>query len=599
MKALMRALPVLIGFLLLGLFIAVIWSLTRTVPSVLLPPFTLGWKISRGLQLYIRYFPALFTSAVLTGYAIAFAPRKGEAESASERWSAAQFEHLRGAFVLCTVMLALYVPLTEGIKPALARFQNVKLTLSEDYLEYLRLAEADISVDKYRSARARVEAAALIWKGEEVLRLREIVRQGLAEGFDSPDKDSSFDADRLEGAVFDPEGLTVSSSLSRSREESDSGDLYTAHYYAMLAWQLAAGTDPLKQDALRFASELWNRIEAGDPQGANAGERAHFDVKRAGYLAIQNGDWLTAYYTLRGLKDSVAARDDALADGDVERLLEIAARGLSATRFFIDETYSLEAFESDRNVFFSLRRADGGHDAVFIRGIAYARENGRDLAYLRGLEYASFDAAGALRYQFVDSYAKMFPRKDSDGAYRPEVLLRSVDRQQRGFEVGPELVGGEFPEEGMSVLVLDMPYGDVALVTAANQGPSAMTITELLGFSESAARYGFRKAAFFAETVMRLADPFIVLIVSILMLILGWRYRIDGNAYFKAWWVLPLPALTLAAAALIEAAQYFLGLFVAVSSGTLGNGALFAVLGVLAAAFALLSVVFFAQRSGD
>ena len=80
---------------------------------------------------------------------------------------------------------------------------------------------------------------------------------------------------------------------------------------------------------------------------------------------------------------------------------------------------------------------------------------------------------------------------------------------------------------------------------------------------------------------------------------MGWRYRIDGNAYFKAWWVLPLPALTLAAAALIEAAQYFLGLFVAVSSGTLGNGALFAVLGVLAAAFALLSVVFFAQRSGD
>ena len=52
-------------------------------------------------------------------------------------------------------------------------------------------------------------------------------------------------------------------------------------------------------------------------------------------------------------------------------------------------------------------------DAVFARGIAYARSNGHDLAYLRGFEYASFSGAGSLLYHFETPYAKLFSWRDA------------------------------------------------------------------------------------------------------------------------------------------------------------------------------------------
>jgi len=596
MTELKRALPAFLAFIVIGLVASLGWAAFQAPPSVLIESSILWWKLRSGALLFIGFFPALFTSGLVTGYAIAFAPRKNEAPRVTPRWSADHVEQLRGAFILCIVVLAVYMILGEGIKPVLIRFQESDLAKSEDFREYLRLSEEDIARNAFVEAQSRVEFALRIRKDDrDALRLREVVRKGLADMGDLTVM-MEGDAAETDDLAFNPENLTVRSSMARSSEALTAGDYYTSHYYAMLAWRLAPGTDPLKQDALRLASEAWNRVTEG-AIAANPREAELFDVKRAGYESIQNGDFLNAYYILVGLRDREKGDDVGGNDPDVDRLLAIATQGLLDTRFFLDETYSLEAFESDRNVFFTVDRVDGGRDAVFIRGISYSRANGRDLAYLRGFEYATFRPDGSLLYQYRTPYAKMFPWRDGDGVERPEILLRAVDRTRRDVGTAPAIIGGEASERDLGVLVLDMPYADFSMATLANGGSAHMDLGDLMRFVDRADRYGFSSRVFLREIIMRLADPFIVLIVAMFMLTLGWKYRLVGNVYFRAWWILPLPALPFILAGFLESARYFTALFVAVFVGATPAASPFLSLLFLAAGFIATTALFFSQRS--
>lgn len=597
MSELFRALPALVVFIVLGLIATILQAFLHIPPEGLIAPLAFGWKLRSGMLYFIGYLPALFTSGILTGYAIAFAPRKGNEKQDAGRWSAAHIDHLRGAFVLCIAMLAVYVSLSEGVRPVLLRMQSTAIAKSEDYHEYLRLAQQDIDAHDYSAAEPRVSSALLIWKNDDTSRLIEVVQAGLAEKGDAKAVSGPIATAEIQADVLNPEKLTVASALDKSREASSSGDYYSAHYYALLAWRLAPGTDPLKQDALRMSSEAWNRIEQGDADSASSGDRLLFATKRSGYEAIQNGDFLSAYYILQELSATAQVPGGPIGDPDVDRLLGIARQGLLESRFFIDETATLEAFESDRNVFFAIRRTDGGRDAVFARGITYARENGHDLAYLRGLEYAAFDDAGSLKYQFSDSYAKMFAWRDEDGILRPELLLRSVDRSRPGPGVEPAVIAGELAERDRGVLVLDMPYGDFFLATLANRGPASMDLADLTNFADRAERYGFSRVTFYGEIISRLADPFIVLIVAMLMLTMGWKYRLGDNVYFRAWWILPLPTLPFVTYAIVEAARYFVRLFVTVFVGIMPDLALLVTLGSLVLAFVASTVYFFSQRA--
>ncbi len=597
MGELKRAMPALLAFLLLGLAVSLAWTMFQATPEALIDSMLLRWKLRAGLLLFVKYLPALFTSGIVTGYAIAFAPRDGRAGSNTPRWSADHLEQLRGAFLLCIAVLAIYVALSEGARPILVRHQASDLAKSEEYHEYIRLAGEDISRGSFREALPRVELALQIRKDDaEALRLREETRKGLAET-EGEELSAVGSQEAPDEEIFNPENLTVRTAMERSKAASRASDWYTAHYYALLAWRLAPGTDPLKQDALRMASEAWNRITEGSGDTANEAEAGLFATKQAGYESIQHGDFLNAYYILEGLRDGESGNVDGKEDPDVPRLLEIATKGLLDTHFFLDETSSLKAFEGDRNVFFTIARADGGRDAFFARGITYSRFDGRDLAYLRGLEFASFAADGSVLYHYVDPYAKMFPWRDRDGIERPEILLRAVDRSVRGAGTSPSIVQGEASERDLGVLVLDMPFRDFSLATLANRGMDSMDLADLMRFVDKAGRYGYSSQAFMREIVVRLADPFIVLIVAMLMLAMGWKYRLAAKVFFKAWWVLPLPALPFILEGILEFARYFMALFVAVFVVVAPAGAMFLTLAALALVFIATAIFFFSQRS--
>ena len=73
-------------------------------------------------------------------------------------------------------------------------------------------------------------------------------------------------------------------------------DFYTAHYYAMRAYQLSTENEPYREEALRLAAQAWNQIEKGIADLTAEFDIRLYQAKKAGYEMIQQGNYIKAYY---------------------------------------------------------------------------------------------------------------------------------------------------------------------------------------------------------------------------------------------------------------------------------------------------------------
>jgi hypothetical protein len=153
------------------------------------------------------------------------------------------------------------------------------------------------------------------------------------------------------------------------------------------------------------------------------------------------------------------------------------------------------------------------------------------------------------------------------------------------------------PDSGWSLLVLDMDYRDFSMIVGANNGPAAMSLLDLYLFSSRAQTYGFSPAAYQREMLRRLGDPFLLLILSVFVLIFGWKFRLDREIPFKAWWILSVPLFPAISMFCVEILRYLAGLCVHVCVALFPSIAPVVVLAGFAVCFFVVSFCFLAQRS--
>ena len=613
-----RVFLVILAHYLVAFAACLAFAFSQAVPPELVAPYVASYRFWRGVLLFVNYMPALQISGLLVGYAIAF---KSHADEQVERWSGLLIDYLKGAFILCIVCLAAYFVMAEGVSPFLRTKQQSAVNRGADYREFVVVAKASLEANDPGAAEVRLVAALQIWpKSAEANKLLDRCQylRAQASGGEPPDakksdvaagkdggaaegKSSAAKSASKQPAVAEPlsaadKGITALEALDRSDAATAKHDYFNAHYYAMLAWRLARDTDPNKALALRKAAEAWNRVSEGTDKFTEQGEIARYQTKREGYEAIQNGDYLKAYYVFLAEYEKEKAAKTKGIDPDVERFLEVARTGLLESFFFVDETANIRLFESARDVFFVNRRSDDTLDAVFIRGMTFMRTAGKDVAYLRDVEIARLGRDGKTAWRIAVPYAKMFPF-EREGQSRPELILHAVDRNRAGADVLPEVLEGEIPAQERSILLLDMPYRDLDLVVAANRGVSGMTLLDMFKFSKTAEKYGFSGALYQREIINRIAEPFLILIISIYALILGWKYRLGKNVFFRAWWALAIPLFPIITLFVIETVRYLARLCIVAFVGLVPGNALVPTVVFLTVCFVLVSVAFFAQRS--
>lgn len=589
-----RSIPVVLAHFIIGFIICITYSFFQPVPSVLLPPFIFSWHFYTGLLLFFEVLPALMLSGILVGYSLSF----GKLNRVDvRRWSPVFLEYLKGAFVVSLVCIGLYVVCIEGVAPFLESGKKGSEAKSSDYHDYMLVARNAVSKNDFVKAESPLWSALQIWSSsEEALLLNEKVQYGKASALDAlPSEKKQLDYTDP-GPEQGSASLDVLTNIKLAREAISSVDYFSAHYYAMQAWRLASNMDPNKMVAMEIASEAWNLIGAGVTRLAEAGEASIYDTKLVGYSAIQNGDFLKAYYIFLTLQERIKNEEGQL-DTDVDKFLEISKQGILKTHFFTDELVHLQLFESSRNIFFIIRSADGTLDAIFIGGITYTRSSRRDIAYLRNLEIVRFNNANETVFHIGTEYAKMFPYRGLDSVDRPQVLLRSIDRQHEGDGIFSNTISGLPTEQDLIMQVLDMPYKDFSLVVSANNGLETMQLIEIMKFITKAERYGFSKEPLFVELLNRLSEPFILMILSVFSLILAWRFRIAQNRIFKAWWIMAVPVFPFVSLYTVTFIRYCTRVCNSLVVKLFPSYSIFLILGGLFILLFGVSIYFFSQRS--
>jgi len=525
-----------------------------------LPQFLVNRKLAEAGILFIRLMPSLLVSAVLIGYAVIFGTC---GQNTVPRFSDILLRYLKEVFIILFFCLSLYIIFIEILSPLLYAYRRYSELKTQDYHDYMK--EADISLNTGDGERAyqKAKAALGIWKNNpDALQLLDKAKV-LYEA-QAIDRQNNMHNTETAYNTADPENLTAEGALFISKRYMTKYDFYTAHYYAMRAYQLSAENAPYREEALRLAAQAWNQIEKGVAELTAEFDIRLYQAKKAGYEMIEQGNYIKAYYQFVRAQRMLERNNPLKRDPDIDRFVEITRKKLLEEVFFIEETDSLLLFEAVRNIHFTAPAWSTRAAAqITIEGLSYITNNGIREIYGRNCEITQYSTDGKILYRARIPFIKLIPIVTEKGEHMLRMLFRAVDKQHDKVVLKPIVQEGTMPIERQTSMRLPFSYDDFELIIAANEGEMSMTLPQLYAFRQRGAQYGFPAQIYHRELLARISDVFLILIISIYMLVLAWRFRIPPHRRFKYAWALAFPLFFVAATGFVEIGRYCARLVIA------------------------------------
>ena len=524
------------------------------------PQFLLNRKLAETGILFIRIMPGLLVSAILIGYAVIFGTC---GQNTVPRFSEILLRYLKEVFIILFFCLSLYIIFIEVLSPLLFNYRRRSQLKTQDYYDNIKEADIALKDDDAEKACKKAKAALEIWKNNpEALQLLDKAKVLYeAQAIDRKKATQPIET------VYDnaaPENLTAEGALFISKRFMNKYDFYTAHYYAMRAYNLSAENAPYHDEALRLAAQAWNQIEKGMADLATEFDIRLYQAKKAGYEMIQEGNYIKAYYQFIKAQRMLEQNNPHKRDPDIDRFIEISRKKLLEEAFFIDETESLPLFETARNIHFTIPAWSTRAAAqITIEGLSYITRNGIREIYGRNCELTQHTADGRVLYRSQIPFIKLIPIVSNKGIPMLRMLFQAVDKQRDKVVLKPIVLEGTMPIERQASMRLPFSYGDFELIIAANEGEKSMTLSQLYAFRQRGAQYGFPASIYHRELLARISDVFLILITSIYTLVLAWRSRIPPHRRFNPAWAFIFPLFFILTTEFVEAERYCVRLLVA------------------------------------
>ena len=516
-----RFFPYLFVHFLLGLVASFAYVFFMPIKETVLPVSLFSWKIRESILLFIFYFPFIYTSALIFAYPIIFG-KFGPAKM--QRRSSAMIRFIQHFFIFSLAVLSFYVVLAEAVKPILMEYQSRSVYQALTHKEYTKLAKEAYDRNDYSQAGDHIGRALSIWpQSEDAMKLNEMIK--IAGEKLSLDKTDSVLRKNI--SEEDNISMTAEAALKRAEMAALAFDFYTAHYYAKLAMQTFQDGNPLKIDAENLAVRAWAEVEKGLASYKDAPSIALYKSKKAAYEALQRGDYIKAYYSFLQIDSSMRASNPDKKDPEVERFLNLSRVELEKNVFFTDELKNIPNFIMRGDISFTVGEHSHECAVIKIHGISHGSSTLRNEIYLMNVLYTRLGISNAEKWSIIIPYAKLIEVVDDEGKNRLMLQICSVDRYSEEKNVYPKVLSGELPRENAHNILLPMTMTDFILIEKSISGPSAMKISDLYYFSLIAEKYGLKKEAYLSEVLYRLTEPLLLLIVSLLVLILAWRFRVS------------------------------------------------------------------------
>jgi hypothetical protein len=153
-----------------------------------------------------------------------------------------------------------------------------------------------------------------------------------------------------------------------------------------------------------------------------------------------------------------------------------------------------------------------------------------DAAYALNIEILGFDALRRPVYSITAPYARIVPVTIA-GRTRSVIYMRALDRNNKELRwepvwEGQREQGAGQGERGGAELVIDMAYEDIITACESDIGDTNYRFTSLHAAGARLPDYGFVPEVFSVLEIRSIAEPLMLLPLSIFAIIVGWRYRV-------------------------------------------------------------------------
>ncbi len=511
-----KVILILLAFYAVSFCLMLAYGAFRVVgDEVILPNFKLAYGLRWGIALFLEHLIAIHVSAILIAYSLFFSTQTSSA--AGGAWQPF-YGLVTGALATLIFLTAIYTFLALSISPLVHRGLDETRTLSRfagDIIEKAeKLEEANQTAPAIRQYNLYLS---IDTQNETVKKHRTELMVELAQSRAKVGKD------RETPPLIEPEHeRDAEAYLDKARDFFETEDFLSAYYYAGLAAELDKSSltaEPLK-------AEIWKRIVSTQTSRADAEATKHFENKLAGHNALVKKDFVTAYYTFRELNRTYP-QDPEIAD-----FLQKSLEGLRETVFFLDDVEKNLILPGMSNIVFMNSITEQEREIVRIGRVVSSPEGW----FFRDIEAVRFDDRGIIKYHLRAPYGKLISG---------HISLKCRDRHDREErDYLPEYAVGNAGEMGgfllLSVDVRFLPYlnpeagdtasrdtasRDTASRDTASRGTARMGISELFNAGQLYDQAGYDRRGAEIEILMRLLNPFLFLVLSLLAISLGWAYR--------------------------------------------------------------------------
>jgi hypothetical protein len=518
--------------------------------------FSLSWRFTRGMVDLIGLCPALILSALVIPFGVI-----ADDNADFARFSPQFILKMQGSVFAAIIASACYGLLFFTALPLAQESLSAMRYKGELFRMARQRAELHAAQKEWQEASRFLNICENIWYLSPPL---ERLRQRINIGVESVPRDPGGGRESLawaSGATAQRSAIRdAPEALNLARAALAEERYYDAHWLATLARRLAREGTMEAQEAARFASLAWNAVSSLEPGRRETQSYDVYHLKRQGYEAMIANEWIRAYYIFRELSEQTPD------DPDVANFLAMSRQGASGVAFFVDELEG-DIGQNLTNAVFSIPLAPStrtlGSNALSggasFGGRAALRAESLlsypDYSYAIGLELIAFDGDNTPLYQAQARYAKFVPMT-VQGKERLVILLRALDRYDETVRWEPAWEGPGRPDLGDAQIALDATYEQFLRLSKARRRADSLFLGDLLVMGRDSGNHGYLPQVFQAEIIRRISGPMVLLPLSILAVVIGWRFRAATRPKFLA-----LPMLGIIPLVFNGAAQLIQGLF--------------------------------------
>ncbi len=465
-----------------------------------LPSFAFRWERTEALLDFLRWLPAL----QFLGLAIALGSSEGSDDEIASR-----------AIVPAALLAIAFSALTLIAGPLLADARSSMLESSALFRSSLDAAGKALASGDLPRARSELGLCEAIAGTDP--RVEQLEERLLNAELKAGKAASPAPAEEPPGKA---DAKNARDYYLKALEFSDSGDHFSAHWYA----QTAARLDPTYSDAKRLAAKSWEALLARGGSAAEDENAAFYARKLEAYGLMRAGDPVAAYAIWREL----AAKRGS--DPDVKRYLAESLAEAGKVAFFKDEYDGAAKGEVFGEVFLRLPSKEGPARILAAAGASFAGE----AAYFRELEYLEASGGGAAPRALVRApFAKL-----SGG----RLLLLCAGREPGSATYRPRWDAGAAPAPA-NVLETGLQVEVAYRVLAARERPGSLGVVSAWKAASEAPAYGADPTDALRDLVTRTGAPFALFASGLLGALAGARFRRRGGRFPRGLYALaPLMA---------------------------------------------------------